>query len=76
MKNYNLQERVMCTKRSASPRMTTTSVSDPSGPLREEGVMKPWSNKLTSRFGPPVIPFLHGLVYRIEAKCREGPGSF
>ena len=35
---YSLQKRAMCTKRSASPRMRTTSVSDPGGPLTEKGL--------------------------------------
>ena len=38
VKRYCLQKRDMCTKRSASPRMTTTSVSDHGGPLTEKGL--------------------------------------
>ena len=38
IKRYSLQKRDMCTKRSVSPRMTTTSVSDHGGPLTERGL--------------------------------------
>ena len=38
VKRYSLQKRAMCIKRSSSPRMTTTSVSDPGGPLSEKGL--------------------------------------
>jgi len=48
----------------------------PCWPTHGEGVMRPWYNNLTSPFGPPIIPFLYDLGYKIKAKGRECPSSF
>ena len=77
MKRYSLRERKDHVYQELSePEDDDYLCEWPCWPTHVEGVMRPWSNKLISPFGSPVIPFFYDLGYRIEVKFHECPHSF
>ena len=77
VKMYSLRERASHVYQEVSEPQDDDYLCEwPRGPIHGEEVMRPWHNNITSPFGPPIIPFLYDVGYRIKAKCCEHPGSF
>ena len=77
MKRYSLRERKgHVYQEVGEPQDDDYLCECPHWPTCGEGATRPWSNNLTSPFGPPIIPFLYDLGCRIKATCRECPSSF